>query len=254
MERFIYLNVTPEALIASMLPPLEFGAYLSTGTKKKNKGQAIFFEVDLSQIEHLIDMESMTRRCVPGPDGIPKRSVYLSVYRAFEMTPLSAIKNLYLTTDHGETLELKQALYDTSKELNGRVRLYQELCPVTPMVVSDLKPSAFVKRLTDGSTPIVLPKLFLTDLKLGNLATNPLKGSEEYLPYTNAGHLRDCLEILKGEHGKHMKTVQRVFSGSLLYRTIESGFYVGSKDEIIFYPYPSLSELENINYEFYRAI
>ena len=47
MSKFIYLTATPEALIASMLPPAEFGAYLSTGTKKRNKGQAIFFEVDL---------------------------------------------------------------------------------------------------------------------------------------------------------------------------------------------------------------
>lgn len=254
MDRFIYLNVTPESLIASMLPPVEFGAYLSTGTKKKNKGQAIFFEVDLSQIEHLIDMDSMTRRCVPGPGGIPKRSVYLSVYRALEMIPLSAIKSLYLTTDHGETLELKQAVYDSAKEIKERIRLYQELCPVTPMIVSELTPSVFLKRLTDGSTPIVLPKLFFVDLKLGELAVNPLKGSVENLPYTNIGHLRDCLEILKGENDKHMKTVLRVYSGTLLYRTIERGFYVGAKDEIIFYPYPSMAELEKINYDFYRAI
>ena len=122
------------------------------------------------------------------------------------------------------------------------------------MVASELTPSAFLKRLTDGSIQIVLPKLFFVDLKLGELATNPLTGSVEQLPYSNIGHLRDCLEILKGEYEKHMKTVSRVYSGSLLYRTIERGFYIGSKDEIIYYPYPSLSELENINYEFFRAI
>jgi hypothetical protein len=51
-----------------------------------------------------------------------------------------------------------------------------------------------------------------------------------------------------------MKTVQRVYSGSLLYRTVETGFYVGTKNEIAFYPYPSMSDLENINYDFFRAI
>ena len=51
-----------------------------------------------------------------------------------------------------------------------------------------------------------------------------------------------------------MKTVQRIFSGTLLYRTIESGFYVGSKDEILFYPYPDMKQLEDINYEFFREI
>ena len=91
-------------------------------------------------------------------------------------------------------------------------------------------------------------------VKLGELATNPLFGSAEHLPYRNIGHLRDCLEILKGEYEKHMKTVQRVYSGELLYRTIASGFYVGAGDEILFYPYPGMKELENINYEFFRGI
>jgi hypothetical protein len=254
MSKFIYLTATPEALIASMLPPADFGAYLSTGTKKRNKGQAIFFEVDLSKIESLIDMENLNSRCVAKADGRPKSSVYLSVYKTLEMIPLSALKSLYLTTDNGHTLELKRTTYDNSKEASGKLHLFQELCPVTPLVASELTPSSFLKKLTDGSTPIVLPKLFFVDLKLGELATNPTTGSVEQLPYSNIGHLRDCLEILKGEYKKHMKTVQRGYSGSLLYRTIESGFYVGSKDECLYYPYPSLNDLENINYEFFRSI
>jgi hypothetical protein len=254
MSKFIYLSATPEALIASMLPPMDFGEYLSTGTKKMNKGQAIFFEVDLDQIKHLIDIDNLNKNCVAKPDGSPKNSLYLSVYKVLEMIPVSALKSLYLTTDNGHTLELKRTPFDPAIENKGKLHLYQELCPVAPMVASDLPPSAFLKRLTDGSIPVILPKLFFVELKLGELATNPLKGSVEHLPYTNVGHLRDCLEILKGEYEKHMKTVHRVYSGSLLYRTIESGFYVGAIDELAFYPYPSLNELENINYEFFRSI
>jgi hypothetical protein len=254
MSKFIYLTATPEALIASMLPPEKFGEYLSTGTKKRNKGQAIFFEVDLGKIETLIDLDSLNTRCVPKADGSPKNSVYLSVYKILEMIPLSALKSLYLTTDNGYTLELKKTPYDLSKENKNKLYLFQELCPVSPMVASGLSPSEFLKQLTDRSTPIAVPKLFFVDLKLGDLATNPLKGSVDYLPFANIVHLRDCLESLKGDYKKQMKTVQRVFSGALLYRTIESGFYVGDKDEILFYRYPSLSELEDINYEFFRSI
>jgi hypothetical protein len=254
MRNFIYLTTTPEALIASMLPPVEFGTYLSTGTKKRNKGQAIFFEVDLGKIENLIDMESLNRRCVAKADGRPKSSVYLSVYKTLEMIPLAALRNLYLTTDNGHTLELKKTEYDPAGEVTGKLHLFQELCPVTPLVATDLTPSAFLRKLTDGSMPIVLPKLFFVDLKLGELATNPLAGSVEHLPYSNMGHLRDCLEILIGEYEKHMKTVQRVFSGELLYRTIDDGFYVGSTDDIIYYPYPRMEELEKTNYNFFRAI
>lgn len=254
MSKYIYLTCNPEALVASMLPPEGFGLYLSTGTKKRNKGQAIFFEVDLGKIEKLIDIDSLNKRCVAKPDGSPKSSVYLSVYKVLETVPVAAIKSLYLTTDHGCLLELKKAVYDKTGEPKNALHLYQELCPVTPLVASDLAPSLFLKRLTDGSIPIVLPKLFFVELKLGELATNPLSGSAEHLPYPNIGHLRDCLEILKGEYEKHMKTVHRIFSGELLYRTIDTGFYVGAKDEIAYYPYPKMAELENLNYNFFRAI
>jgi hypothetical protein len=254
MSKYIYLTCTPEALVASMLPPEKFGMYLSTGTKKRNKGQTIFFEVDLSKIENLIDMDSLNKRCVAKEDGSPKSSVYLSVYRVLENIPLSALKSLYLTTDHGCVLELKRASYDKNSEQTDALHLYQELSPVTPLVASGFPPSVFLKKLTDGSIPIVLPKLFFVELKLGELATNPLSGSAEHLPYSNIGHLRDCLEILKGEYEKHMKTVQRIFSGTLLYRTIATGFYVGGKDEIAYYPYPDMKKLEDINYEFFREI
>lgn len=254
MSKYIYLTCTPEALVASMLPPEGFGMYLSTGTKKRNKGQTIFFEVDAEQIGHLVDMDSLNRRCIEKEDGSPKSSVYLSVYRVLETIPTNALKSLYLTTDHGTALELKKIPYDKSKETPNELHLYQELCPVTPLVASGLAPSVFLNRLTDGSRPIVLPKLFFVELKLGELATNPLYGSAEQLPYSNIGHLRDCLEILKGEYEKHMKTVQRIYSGILLYRTIETGFYVGARNDIVYYPYPSMKELEDINYEFFREI
>jgi hypothetical protein len=170
------------------------------------------------------------------------------------MIPMSALKSLYLTTDHGCVLELKKAVYDKTKEPVNSIHLYQELCPVNPMVASSLAPSVFLKKLTDGSIPIVLPKLFFVELKLGELATNPLLGSAEQLPYANIGHLRDCIEIIKGEYEKHMKTVNRIFTGEILYRTIDTGFYVGAKNDIAFYPYPSMAELKKINYEFFRGI
>jgi hypothetical protein len=254
MGKYIYLTCNPEALVASMLPPEGFGLYLSTGTKKRNKGQAIFFEVDLGMIDNLIDMASLNKRCIAKEDGSPKSSVYLSVYKVLEMLPLESLMNLYLTTDHGCVLELRQAPYDRKKEPENELHLYQELCPVNPMVASSLAPSVFLKKLTDGSTPVVLPKLFFVELKLGELAANPLGGSTEHLPYPNIGHLRDCLEIIRGEYEKHMKTVSRIFSGELLYRTIDTGFYVGSGNKLLFYPYPLMSELEKMNYNFFRAI
>jgi hypothetical protein len=253
MSKFVYLSITPEALIGSMLPPVEFGAYLATGTKKCSKGQAIFFEVDLEQITDLIDMAYLEKRCVRQPDGSPKHSVYLSVYKVLETVPLKALKNLYLTTDHGIVLELKPTEYDNSRESKNSLHFYQELCPCTPQVVSEYSPAKFLKVLTDGSLQIRLPKLMFVDLKLGELSTNPVTGSAEFLPYAHTAHLRDCLETLKDDE-KKMKTVARFYNGTLLYRTIESGFYVGALDKIKFYRYPTMAELEDLNYEFFRGL
>lgn len=254
MNNYLYLSTTPEALIASMLPPKEFGSYMATGTKKRNVGQAIFFEIDLEQVKDLVDMDYVKSRCVKKEDGSPKSSVYLSVYRVLEMLPITALKSLFLTADNGVVLELKKVVYAKGAESKNKLHLYQEMCPVSPMVASTLPPSEFLKLITNGLIHIKVPKLFFVELKLDELADNPISGSAIHLPYHNIDHLRDCLEILRTEDKKHMKTVQRFFNGSLIYRTIDSGFYVGDENEIYFYPFPSLAELEDINYDFFRAI
>lgn len=254
MKKYIYLTIAPEALVGSMLPPDDFGCYMATGTKKCNKSQVIFFEVDFEQVKSLIDVNYLNKKCVAKPDGSPKSSVYLSIYRVLENIPLSSLLDLYLTTDTGKVLGLKKGTYDISKTIDKKMFLYQELCPVNPQVASNLPPHEFLKILTDGSLQICLPKLFFVDLKLGELATNPLSGSAEHLPYGFISHLRDCLEIIKTEEMKQMKTVQRIYSGALLYRTIETGFYVGSENQMIFYTYPSMAEIEKTNFDFFRSI
>jgi hypothetical protein len=254
MKNFIYLSATPEALLASMIPPSEFGEYFATGQKKRNRGQAIFFEIDLEEIKDIVDVDYINRRCVRHTDGRPKHTVYLSVYRALEKIPLKAFRNLYLTTESGITLELKPTRYTGEEKANNVLHLYQELSPVTPQIVSKLSPSQFLKTITDESCPVYIPKLFFVDLKLGDLASDPMKGSAEHLPYLYVSHLRDCLEQLKNDNKKNMKTVQRFFNGSLLYRTVETGFYIGDHSDILFYPYPTMAELEDINFEFLHAI
>jgi hypothetical protein len=254
MEKYIYLSIAPEALIGSMLPPEEFGHYMATGTKKCNKSQVIFFELDYDQVKSMFNVDYFHSRCVRKPDGSLKSSVYLAIYRVLEFIPLSALKSLYLTSDHGQVLRLQYSKYEEAVMAKKEMHLYQELCPVTPQVASNLSPIEFLKTLTDGSIQIRLPKLFFVDLKLGDLANDPLAGSADHLPYGSVSHLRDCLEIIKTEDMKQMKTVHRIYTGTLLYRTIDSGFFIGSKDNILFYPFPSLAEIEKNNYEFFKDI
>jgi len=84
----LYLSLIPEALIASMLTPEEFGVYYAVGTSKKAHGQAIFFEVDADFRQDYFRIDEGIRRCVPHEDGSPKASIYISVYRVLEHVAL----------------------------------------------------------------------------------------------------------------------------------------------------------------------
>ena len=37
MRRYLYFSMSPESLVASQLPPEEFGRYLAIGTKKSRQ-------------------------------------------------------------------------------------------------------------------------------------------------------------------------------------------------------------------------
>ena len=107
MSVHLYLSMIPEALIASMLTPQEFGVYYAVGTSKKSRGQAVFFEVDPNFRHDYFCIEEGIRRCVPHEDGSPKASIYISVYRVLEHIPLDVIGKLYLVTKDGRTLGLE---------------------------------------------------------------------------------------------------------------------------------------------------
>lgn len=251
MKIYFYLTLTPESLIASMLPPEDFGNYMATGTHKRTRGQAIFFQIDQSKIQDLIPQNYIKERCIPQEKNRPKSTVYISIYRVLESVPIDAYLGLYLTTDDGRVLKLEQAEYlsDVAKEM----RLYQELCPVTPRVVSTMEPHEFGHFITNPKNQIYLPKLVFCDLKLGELADNPEDGHAEDLPYPNVEHLRDCLKILKFEEGKSSKTVIRFFQGDLLFRTVKTGFFVCEQEKILFYKFPTINELENKHYAWWRS-
>ena len=251
MEIFLYLSATPEALIASMLSPKDFGNYLAIGTEKRTRGQAIFFEVDIAKVKDIIPMDYIKRRCVP-QNGNPKKSVYVSIYRVLENLPLDSLKSLYLATDDGRVLELKQGKYIPDDNDLG-LHLYQELMPVTPRVASSLNPKEFMQYMTGQVEQIILPKLFFVELWLDELATDPVNGSKENLPYPNIDHLRDCLIGIKKEPQKIKKTVIRFFQGDLLYRICKNGFFIGNKNMLLYYPFPEIEELRTIYYTWWRS-
>jgi hypothetical protein len=249
MKQFFYLSATPESLVASHLPPAEFGHYLAVGTKKRTRGQAVFFEVDPDKLEHL-PKEHIEKRLVPYENGEPKRSLYLSIYRVLENTPLDAFRNLYLVTDDGKVLELKPGSFQPEKE--DVIHLYQQFNPISTRVASKLSPPEFIHFLTDTSKPVSAPRILLAELKLNKLARQPDAPIHD-LPYPNPDHLRECIARLIASPERLTKTVLRQFKGELSYRTIKDGFFVGDQKAYLFYPFPSPRELEDQHYSWWRS-
>ncbi len=251
MTVHLYLSLIPEALIASMLTPEEFGSYYAVGSKKKTAGQAIFFEIDPDFDSQYFRIKEGVSRCVPHEDGTPKASIYISVYRVLEHVPIDAMGKLYLVTQDGRTLGLEKS--EAIPDLDGGSHLYKEIAPVTPLVGSRLNPLEFYDLIVKNPTSLVtLPAIAFTELRLGELADNPEMGEIGDLPYSNLDHLREVLKDLKTKPVA-TKMVDRASPAPFAYRTVKNGFFIGNQSEIAYYPMPSHQELRENNYRWWRS-
>jgi len=238
-----------EALVASHLEPEAFGRYMAVGTQKNTRGNVLFFEIDRAALRGgFFRLDDIEQRCVPHPDGSPKRSKYISIYRVLEHIDLGAFGPLYLVTADGRVLALQADGY-TAKEEPG-VNLYDELCPVSPMVVSALAPSKFATFLTDPANPISVPRIFFADMLLDRDETGRLAG---YLPYADPMHIIDCVKELEQGSGKPSKTVSRSPRVHGFFRTIRRGFFIGDQTGIRHYPFPDRRELEVNHAKWWRS-
>ena len=251
-DTHLYLSLIPQGLIASMLNPREFGSYYSVGASVQSCGEAIFFEVDPSRLpEGEFPLHLIAQRCVTKPDGSPKKSVYLAIYRVLSRIPVAALGNLYLVTRDGHTLELTRSEY--LREPDRQAHLYQEFCPIDPVVASALEPLEFCRAITDTSRPVHVPRIVFSQLSLRGLAQDPQHGDASDLPYPNLQHLRELLESLLCAKTKSSKLYLKQANQGVFYRTIRGGFYVGDQRDFAFYRFPDIPELESLHYGWWRS-
>lgn len=239
MSKYLYLSFTPEALIFSMLSPKQFGKYLAIGDKKESSSHAIFLEVDPEINIDGLQMDLARERCVEHKDGTPRRSAYVSIYRVLERIPLSALGDLHLATKDGLVLTLKQTAY--VPPANQLRFLYQEICPVSPRVVTTLEPKSFCQYVTHESNPLFMPKIAFADLKLGELANEPENGKVGNLPYPSINHLRSCLSSLSEK--KKTKIERRGMRPDIVFYMVNSGIYIGDSEQFLYYAMPPEEEL-----------
>jgi hypothetical protein len=250
MTVYLYLSLIPEALIVSMLPPDEFGQYYSTGHHCKSKGQAVFFEVDPAFRHPYFAIDEGIARCVPHPDGKPKNSVYISVYRVLEHIPVEALGELHLSTSYGQTLALK-AQTPVEEETATR-HFYQDLAPAGGLLVSTLDPVRYYRTVTSQPTKFIrYPALAFVELGLGALADDPENGPMGDLPYAYLHHLREALMVLDPET-KQTKLVQRAHTAEFPYRMVKTGFFVGNGPALSYYAMPTPQVLRRDHARWWR--
>lgn len=252
METQFYLTIFPmEALIASQLGPLDFGSYMATGTKNGSFEKVMFVEVEPG-FGDAFDWDYAKERCVPHENGEPKHSVWMSVYRVLEHIPLAKLKSLYLATNDGRTLEIPKSEY-TPIAGEHPFWVYQELCPVRPLVVSTYDPPTFAKHMTHETIKVAVPKIAYTDLKVIDFDNLEDTGNLGATYDRNLDHLKECIASVTSDDPKKVKNVERSRTESFGYQIINNGVYIGSDEEIVFYPMPTSDEIRMHHYDWGKS-
>ncbi|MHB8961730.1 MAG: hypothetical protein ACYC5K_01065 [Saccharofermentanales bacterium] len=251
MSYHLYLTLIPEALIASMLNPEEFASYYAVGERGKSHGQVLFIEIDPAFRHEFFQIDKGVARCVPTAEGLPKKSVYIAIYRVLEHIPVSAMRELYYVTRDGRALKTEKipALNNESG-----LHFYSELAPVRPAVVSPLGPMDFTDLLMGRHEGFQgLPAIAFIELRLGELATDPDGGAIHDLPYENIEHLRRCLKEVKTKPVSS-KMFDLSGSGILSFRVVKNGVFIGNHtDGLFLYPMPSTEELRVHHHDWWRS-
>jgi hypothetical protein len=241
------MSVMPETLVSSMLQPEEFGTYLAVGSQQKLPRETMFFSLKSDFKNDHFDFSMVEKLCVPHENGKPKKSLYLGIYRVLEHIPLDAIENLYLVTRDGRVLTLEQgAIVQNDNEMNSH--LYAEIAPTTPLIISKLSPSEYCSYITKPGHPLHIPKICFMEMEMPDLSINNPCGSISSIN----NHIRETHKALI-DRDKKAKIVDRRYQIEGIGRGVKGGFYIGDKDGLLFFPFPSHAELERENHEWYRS-
>ena len=247
-----YLTVSPvEALIASQLSPENFGCYMAVGSRKGSAEQLIFIEIE-GGFGDYFDWNYAQQKCVAHPDGKPKCSLYMSIYRVLENTPLAKMRSMYLVTQDGRVLELPKSEYSTPADWKGYA-LYKELCPAPPLVASPLPPDEFGAYLVGDSHKVKVPAIVFADIRV--LKPEQLKDSGNIGTVTKLAleHIHDCIEQVTVNATKQTKTVDRSFHSNFTYQAIETGIYATDASGTVCYQMPDVETLRHEHYDWARS-
>jgi hypothetical protein len=258
-QKHLYLILFPnEALVASQLTPEEFGQHYSIGSARHFTGKVIFAEVDINYRNPFLRIDNYLKLTESGIPGRPKRTKFVMSYRVLEHIDFSALQTLYLVTTDGAVLGLdrteRQAAYPVQ-----HIRLYQEICPLRILVASSLNPNEFGHYITEETWSKGAPKIFFTEYDIDVEATvdrNEVHGySMGPLPNVNPTNLPTAVKELNEDPRKKTKTVNLNPNLDVMsYKTIKHGFWFSAGTDTVFYRMPTLDELHEKHYSWWRRL
>jgi len=250
-QKHLYLILHPnEALVASQLSPEEFGSHYSIGSPRHFTGKVIFAEVDINFRSEYLRIEEYLAQTKSAFEGKPKRTKFVKSYRVLEHVELSALKKLYLVTTDGAVLGLESSAEPADQGRTGRVRVYQEICPLRLVVASSLPPRQFGAYITEGTWSKGAPRIFFTQWDIDAesvVKSNDVRSfSMGPLPNVNPTNLPTALRELAEDSTKRTKTVS--LNGNLdqmSYKNIQPGFWFAAGEQSKFYRMPTMDELHD---------
>jgi hypothetical protein len=239
-----------EAMIASNLDADSFGVYMATGSHRGSSERLIFIELHGDKLGTAFDTAYAEKRC--HEKNNQKNSVYLSIYNVIEKIPFEAFGKMYLMTRDGRSLPLEPEFVVGTTPAKPFF-LYQELCPVRPLVVSKYDPARFLQLMTSPDKKTHVPRLAVADLKVVDLDNLDDSGNIGDLYYQNISHLKACIESVKNNDLKDMKILDRTRVDSFTYQLIDSGIYIGDQEQILYYRMKNEQELSLDHHEWGKS-
>ncbi|HZN56778.1 MAG TPA: hypothetical protein VFD71_01795 [Planctomycetota bacterium] len=259
-DKYLYSIMYPNyGLVASMLPPDEFGKHYTIGSSRYFHGQVIFAEIDINFRHPFFPIDEVLREVKPKADGSPKRTKFVKTYRVLEHLDLNAFRSLYITTAAGRVLELERKSYNRAHK-QGLIRTFQEICPFSYILLTYMTPPEFGKYITEPENEAKgAPKVMFTQIELNiekflrEIEDNPFMSSP--IPNVHPHKLRDQILELRSNPEKRIKGVSLDSALShLSFLKLRTGFWISAPNEFLYYPIPDKDTLQKEHPQWYKSL
>jgi hypothetical protein len=253
-QKHLYCLIYPNsALVASELDPKAFGRHYAISYPKNYKGKVVFVEVDINFRNDYFLIDEKLAECYHD-DGRPKKTKFISSYRILEHIDIEAFQDMYLITTGGKALKLnKQEGEYHIPHQEEKIRVFQLMSPLYYLIATSYTPPEFGKFLANDRTKGV-PKSAMIQIDIDPDSIIDTSGREilysSPLPGVHPGYLRAAfLELKRKGPDKRTKTISlKSIFDNIPFIKIRHGIWINEKDKRIYYPMPSITELEESHY------